>query len=70
LALGQSNQTQAMLHLLLEVDLAEIHADRTSAEKPRREQMIIPTYNCSGFLRIHIKDYNMHSTFNIQFSPH
>jgi len=31
LASAQSNQTQAMLHLLLEVDLAEIHAGQTSA---------------------------------------
>jgi hypothetical protein len=37
LALAQSNQTQAMLHLLLEVDLAEIHVDQTSAEKPKRK---------------------------------
>jgi hypothetical protein len=37
LALAQSNQTQATLHLLLEVDLAEIHVDQTSAEKPKRK---------------------------------
>jgi hypothetical protein len=38
LALGQSNQTQAMLHLLLEADLAEIHVNQTSAEKSKRER--------------------------------
>jgi hypothetical protein len=61
LALGQSNQIQAMLHLLLEADSVEIHVNQISAEKPKRKIKINLTHNCSTLLKINIKEYNMHS---------